>query len=189
MFTPSVQHHGTKYLQPLALTNSCSLGIVFHSIWQWTLDQARKNGTSLDTISHNYGTPVVGETADWWLNDPYKTALQEKHVEEAFANALTQTEIQEGQHGGGAGMTCHMFPGGTGTSSRVVKGHGEEKYTVGVIIQSNYGHTHDLQIGGVPVGKLVLKQKGSPVHQPETGKPSSSAGGKADEGSIVIYLM
>lgn len=144
----------------------------------------------METLSHNYGTPVVGETADWWLNDVYNTALKEENVQQAFANAMTQTEVQEGQHGGGAGMTCHMFPGGTGTASRVVKGHGEERYTVGVIVQSNYGHTHDLQIGGVPVGKLVLKELGSPVHQPETTKaPFTSGGGKADEGSIVIYLM
>ncbi|KAE8452685.1 hypothetical protein EG329_013944 [Mollisiaceae sp. DMI_Dod_QoI] len=168
-----------------------NLGIVFHEIWQWTLEQARKNGTSYETISHNYGTPVVGETADWWMNDAHKTALKAEHVQHAFANAMTQTEVQEGQYGGGAGMTCHMFPGGTGTSSRVVSGHGEEKYTVGVICQSNYGYTSDLQIGGVPIGKLVLKEKGSPVHESPNAKASFSrgGGGKADEGSIVIYLI
>lgn len=176
----------TELIQPLALTNSCSLGIVYHSIWQWIFEQARINGTSVDALGHNYGTPVVGETSDWWLNDCYRTALQEKTVQEAFANALTQTEVQEGQHGGGAGMTCHMFPGGTGTSSRVVKGLGDEEYTVGVIVQSNYGHAPDLQIGGVPIGKLILKEKGHPVHEPPQPK---SSGGKADEGSIVIYLM
>ena len=93
-------------------------------------------------------------------------------------------------------MTCHMFPGGTGTSSRVVKGDegtGKE-YTVGVLVQSNYGHDYDLQIGGVPVGKLILKEreeedkkdKGVGEEKPEVKK---SFGGKADEGSIVIILM
>ncbi|KUJ17178.1 DmpA/ArgJ-like protein [Mollisia scopiformis] len=175
---------------PLALTNSCSLGITFHAIWQWTLAQARKNGTSSEALNHNYATPVVGETSDWWLNDAHQTALEEKHIHEAFANALTQTEVQEGQRGGGAGMTCHFFPGGTGTSSRIVRGHGEKKYTVGVICQSNYGHLPDLQIGGVPIGKLIFKERGSPVHQPEkTQAQLTSGGGKADEGSIVIYLI
>lgn len=138
-------------------------------------------------MSHNYGTPIVGETADWWLNNVHETALQSKHIHEAFANAMTQEEVLEGQNGGGAGMTCHMFPGGTGTSSRVVKGNvgTYEKYTVGVLCQSNYGHTHDLQIAGVPVGKLILKEKGSPVHIKSDAPPS----GKADDGSIVIYLM
>jgi D-aminopeptidase len=163
-----------------------SFGIVFHTIWQWTLKQARENGTSLETLSHNYGTPVVGETADWFLNDVHKSALEAEHVYQAFANALTQEEVQEGQNGGGAGMTCHMFPGGTGTSSRVVKGSGEVKYTVGVICQSNYGHTHDLQVGGVPIGKLILKEKGSTVHMKTH---STQITGKADDGSIVIYLM
>jgi D-aminopeptidase len=162
-----------------------SFGIVFHTIWQWTLKQARENGTSLEILGHNYGTPVVGETADWFLNDVHKSALEAENVHQAFANAMTQEEVQEGQNGGGAGMTCHMFPGGTGTSSRVVKGSGETKYTVGVICQSNYGHTHDLQVGGVPIGKLVLKEKESTVHM----KTETPMTGKADDGSIVIYLM
>ena len=95
--------------------------------------------------------------------------------------AMTQDEIQEGQNGGGAGMTCHQFPGGTGTSSRVVDG----KYTVGVLCQSNYGHTHDLQIAGVPIGKLLL-QKGMTRVQEEY---SNRVGAKTDDGSIVIILM
>lgn len=167
------------------MTNSCSFGIVFHTIWQWTLNHARKNGISLADLSHNYGTPIVGETADWWLNDVYKSPLEAEIVYEAFDKALTQDAVQEGQYGGGAGMTCHMFPGGTGTSSRVVDGTDGKRYTVGIICQSNYGLTYDLQIAGVPMGKLILKEKGSPVHT----RRAESAAGKADDGSIVIYLM
>jgi D-aminopeptidase len=159
-----------------------SFGIVFQSIWEWTLKQARDNGSSLETISHNYGTPIVGETADWFLNDVHNSALNAESVHQAFANAMTQEEILGGQHGGGAGMTCHMFPGGTGTSSRVVKGSGDVIYTVGVIVQSNYGHTYDMQVGGVPMGKLILKEKGTPWRKEKVA-------GKADDGSIVIYLM
>jgi D-aminopeptidase len=95
---------------------------VFHSSWQWTLQQAKKRGASLSDISHNYGTPVVGETADWILNDVYDSTLKEEDVLQAFRNSETQEEVFEGQNGGGAGMTCHMFPAGTGTSSRIVKG-------------------------------------------------------------------
>ncbi|KAH8784195.1 peptidase family S58-domain-containing protein [Hyaloscypha sp. PMI_1271] len=157
-------------------------GTVFQSIWEWTLKQARDNGSSLETISHNYGTPVVGETADWFLNDVYNSALKAESVHQAFANAMTQEEILEGQHGGGAGMTCHMFPGGTGTSSRVVKRSGDVIYTVGVIVQSNYGHTYNMQVGSVPIGKLILKEKGTPWRKEKVA-------GKADDGSIVIYLI
>lgn len=170
---------------PLALTNSVSFGIVFHTIWQWTLKQARDNGSSLETLNHNYGTPVVGETADWMLNDVHNSALEAEDIHQAFANAMTQEEVLEGQNGGGAGMTCHTFPGGTGISSRVVKGGGEGSYTVGVIVQSNYGHTYDMQVGGVPMGKLILKEKGSPL----LTKSEQAVAGKADDGSIVIYLI
>jgi D-aminopeptidase len=165
-----------------------SFGIVFHSIWQWTLQKAKQKGASLPDISHNYGTPVVGETADWILNDVYDSALEEGSVMQAFNNAETQEEVLEGQNGGGAGMTCHMFPAGTGTSSRIVKGGNGETYTIGVIVQSNYGHTRDLQVGGVPIGKLLVKERTSEEEAAIWNIPEGTSG-KADDGSIVIYLM
>lgn len=84
-----------------------------------------------------------------------------------------------------------MFPGGTGTSSRVSKGEGEKVYTTGVLVQSNYGMVQDLHVGGIPMGKLIVKEKGSPVHMPvlKDGKVPEPIGGKADDGSIVIILM
>ncbi|KAG9236812.1 peptidase family S58-domain-containing protein [Amylocarpus encephaloides] len=148
---------------PLALTNSLSFGNVFQGVWEWTLKRVQEKGMSLDDMGHNYGSPVVAETADWWLNDVFKSALSTDNVHDAFAAALTQTEVLEGQNGGGAGMTCHMFPGGTGTSSRVVKGEAKD-YTVGVLVQTNYGHNYDLQIAGLPLGK-------------------------ADDGSIVVFCI
>lgn len=141
----------------------------------------------MNDISHNYGTPIIAETADWYLNDVYDSALKEADVLQAFKNAVTQEEVLEGQNGGGAGMTCHMFPAGTGTSSRLVKktADGDETYTVGVLCQSNYGHTHDLQIGGVPIGELLLKENAGPMPVKQEEKLS----GKADDGSIVVILM
>lgn len=106
-------------------------------------------------------------------------------MRQAFENASTQVEVQEGQHGGGAGMTCHMFPGGTGTSSRLVKGSEGLEYTVGVLVQTNYGLKHDLHIGGVPIGEILFKEEGDEV-KPSNKKPF---GGKGEEGSIVIILM
>jgi len=165
--------------------------MAFHSVWQWTLQRAKEKKLTLSDISHNYGTPVVGETADWYLNDVYDSALKEEDILQAFTNAMTQEEVLEGQNGGGAGMTCHMFPAGTGTSSRIVHGTpdgGGEKYTVGVLCQSNYGHTYDLQIAGVPIGELLIKEGFS---MPALLKPKddTALGGKADDGSIVIILM
>lgn len=165
-----------------------SFGIVFQSIWQWTLQQAKNRDASLNEISHNFGTPVVGETCDWILNDVYDTALKAEDVLQAFSNSETQEEVLEGQNGGGAGMTCHMFPAGTGTSSRIVKGGNGETYTIGVIVQSNYGHTPDLQIGGVPIGKLLVKER-TPEEEAAIWNIPNRGHGKADDGSIVIYLM
>jgi D-aminopeptidase len=156
---------------------------VYSAVWQWVLQRAREKNISSNDVSHNYGTPVVGETADWWLNDVHRSMLDAGHVGQAIRSALTQTEVLEGQHGGGAGMTCHMFPAGTGTSSRVVQGGKEgEIYTVGVLCQSNYGKTYDFQVGGVPIGKLLLEEK---ILEEKNKVPT----GKADDGSIVIILM
>lgn len=157
---------------------------MYHTIWQWVLKTAQEKGKGIDEISHAYGTPIVGETADWHLNNVFDSVLTQENVEDAFKAAMTQTEVLEGQHGGGAGMTCHMFPGGTGTSSRLVKESKEDgrEYTVGVLVQTNYGHNYDLQIGGVPIGKILLKEG---KEEPQSKVPK----GKADDGSIVIILM
>ena len=84
-----------------------------------------------------------------------------------------------------------MFKGGTGTSSRLVKGE-KKDYTVGVIVQSNYGLMHDLIIGGVPVGKILAKEKEEkgelvvPGMKVDSSKPTMD---KAKDGSIVIMIM
>lgn len=143
-------------------------------------------------MGRDYGTPVVGETADWWLNDVYKSTLSIADVEEALEIATSgkQTEVLEGQHGGGAGMTCHQFTAGTGTSSRLVDGEkdGETikgKYTVGVLCQSNYGHKPFLRIGGVPIGQLLMKEDEEAAKKVVDEK----SGGKVGEGSIVIIIL
>ncbi|TKA49839.1 hypothetical protein B0A49_12749 [Cryomyces minteri] len=168
---------------PVALTNSLSVGIVYHTIWQWMIAQSKRKGQDTYNMGRHYGTPVVGETADWALNDIYRSALLPSHVDDALSKALTQDAVQEGQFGGGAGMTCHQFTGGTGTSSRVVKGEAKE-YTVGVLVQSNYGHLGDLRIGGVPIGKLLAREK-------EAGSAAAkqSHPGPGGEGSCVILIF
>jgi len=171
------------------------------------LELAKSQNKSLLQVGRDYGTPVVGETADWWLNDIYSSTLSESHVRYALGIAINggQATVLEGQHGGGAGMTCHEFLGGTGTSSRVVNGEadtdGKEdaekgfvkaKYTVGVLCQSNYGHKKDMCIGGIPIGKLLLKEDEEAAKtadkspEKEGTKPD---GGRVSDGSIVIIIM
>jgi D-aminopeptidase len=127
------------------------------------------------------GIPVVAETLDCILNDVTKSAVEKHHVYEAIESALSNPHppVLEGSHGGGTGMRCHGYKGGTGTSSRIVPGRSEEEtFTVGVLVQANYGWQKDLQIGGVPVGR-ILSQK----------LPTKPVSSKMGEGSIIIVIM
>jgi D-aminopeptidase len=171
------------------------------------LELAKSQNKSLRQLGRDYGTPVVGETADWWLNDVYSSALAESHVRNALGIAMNggQATVLEGQYGGGAGMTCHEFLGGTGTSSRVVNGEADGdgkqgterdivkgKYTVGVLCQSNYGHKKDMRIGGIPIGKLLLKEdEGAAKTQDKATEPKKTMpeGGRVGDGSIVIIIL
>jgi D-aminopeptidase len=166
---------------PLAMTNSVALGKVYDAIWHWSFKRSREAGQSTQELIKNYGAPVIGETCDWYLNDLTIDAVQQQHVYDAFENAKTQSEVFEGSYGGGTGMLCSQFKGGTGTSSRVVPNDaGDKDYTVGVIVQTNHGLKQDLQIGGVPIGALLMKEDGKSIDQlPEAGLG----------GSILVYII
>src|SRR5262249_18295499 len=103
----------------------------------------------LDTWS----LPVVAETYDGYLNDVNGLHVKETHVFEALEKA-TAGPVGEGNVGGGTGMICHGFKGGTGTASRKT----EEGFTIGVLVQANHGSRKRLTIAGVPVGQ-ELDQK------------------------------
>ncbi|KAK4507526.1 hypothetical protein PRZ48_001261 [Zasmidium cellare] len=185
---------------PVGFTNSLSLGSVFNGIWDWVLDQQDAMGwSSLDKARH-YGTPVVGETADWLVNSVLRESrLGGEEIKKCFEGLRNLEDggvVQEGQFGGGAGMTCHHHAGGTGTSSRKVGGGegSEREYTLGVLVQSNYGHLIDLNIGGVPVGKILLKDREKDNPSPSTDQGTdvhapSEQGGRTDAGSILILLI
>jgi len=95
--------------------------------------------------------PVSAETCDEYLNDINGQHVTEEHVLAACDNACGGP-VAEGNVGGGTGMICYEFKGGTGTASRrcTIKG---ETYTTGVLVQANFGARHDLSIRGVPVGR------------------------------------
>ena len=95
--------------------------------------------------------PVVAETWDGWLSDPDFFPLTETEAREAYEAAATGP-VAEGAVGGGTGMICHEFKGGIGTSSRVVESK-SGFYTVGVLVQANYGRRDDLRVDGFPVGR------------------------------------
>jgi D-aminopeptidase len=137
---------------PVMITNTHSVGVVRDAVIAWQL----KYGTSLP-LDDWWSLPVVAETWDGYLND-----INGFHVTTADANAAMQDAhggaIAEGNVGGGTGMICFEFKGGTGTASRKLP----DKlggYTVGVLVQCNFGTRHLLRIAGVPVGYEITGQK------------------------------
>ncbi|KAH8703499.1 peptidase family S58-domain-containing protein [Talaromyces proteolyticus] len=166
---------------PIAITNSISIGKVYDAIYSWMFDLAKQNQESFEETFRNIGIPVVGETLDCVLNDVTKSAVEKSHVYQAIESALSDPPLPvlEGSYGGGTGMRCHGYKGGTGTSSRIVPGRSDdETFTVGVLVQANYGHQRDLQIGGVPVGRILSEKK-----------PTEPVSSKFGEGSIIIVIM
>ena len=134
---------------PIMITNTNSVGEVRQAVLKWFVDTDWYQGEEWW-----YTYPVVAETYDGFLNDIYGFHVKEKHVLEAIANAKGG-HIAEGNVGGGTGMMCLGFKGGTGTSSRVVQIK-DSTYTVGALVQANFGTRNSLTIAGVPVG-LELK--------------------------------
>ncbi|MBI4541193.1 MAG: P1 family peptidase [Gemmatimonadetes bacterium] len=162
---------------PIMLTNTLSVGIVHHAVIRWGIE---KGGEGLPFLA---GIPMVAETYDGRLND-----IAGQHVTEADAIRAIEGArggpVAEGNVGGGTGMICYEFKGGIGTSSRVVEVDGE-RYTVGALVQCNYGYRHQLRIAGVPVGREIPEPM--PQHDGRelgTG-PSGSETGSSVQGSAL----
>ena len=133
---------------PILITNTSSVGTVRDAALKW-MDEHKYYDTTQGLFWYSY--PVVAETWDGVLNDINGFHVKPEHVWQAMEKASTGI-VEEGAVGGGTGMICHGFKGGIGTSSRVIdkKSGG---YTVGVLVQANYGARSQLTIAGVPVGK------------------------------------
>src|SRR6266511_96175 len=110
-----------------------------------------------------WALPVVGETYDGFLNDIRGQHVTAEHVRAALQGASGEA-VEEGSVGGGTGMICHGFKGGIGTSSREADG-----YTVGVLVQANYGRRSRFRVDGVPVGKLIGDRVPEPQRPDEAG--------------------
>jgi len=145
---------------PIGLTNTHSVGVVRDAIIQWQVKHASKPEIW-------WSLPVVAETWDGWLNDINGFHVKPEHVFAALDSAAGGP-VAEGSVGGGAGMICHEFKGGIGTSSRVTAA----SHTVGVLVQANYGLRGQLRIAGAPVGREI----------PEGARR------RAETGSIIIVI-
>lgn len=128
---------------PILITNTHSVGTVRDAVIAWRVKH--------DQLNQPWSLPVVAETWDGFLNDINGFHVKETHVFEALESATTG-RVAEGNVGGGTGMICHEFKGGIGTASRKL-GEKAGSYTVGVLVQCNYGLRNQLRIAGVPVGR------------------------------------
>ncbi len=146
---------GTTWLEdsgfldgPVMITNTHSVGVVRDAVIAWRIKHAPP-----DANGYSWSLPVVAETADDDLNDMNGFHVKPEHVFHALDSAHFGP-VEEGNVGGGTGMICNEFKGGIGTSSRVLdpKFGG---YTVGVLVQCNYGRRDQLRIAGVPVGREI----------------------------------
>jgi D-aminopeptidase len=154
---------------PIGITNTHSVGVVRDTIIQWQVEHR--------TIFQGWSCPLVTETADGWLNDINAFFVKPEHVLAALRSA-TSGPIGEGNVGGGTGMLCYEFKGGTGTASRKLP----EKlggWTVGALAQTNFGRRFQLTIAGVPVGQHL---------KDNTIWTSGENPFKQDDGSLIVIL-
>lgn len=138
---------GGYFLSPICLSNTHAVGICHHATTRWMIEQYRESFQQ----EHLWSMPVIAETYDGVLNDINGMHVREEHVLAAIRSAQSGA-IAEGNVGGGTGMICYEFKGGTGTSSRIVQ-LDENAYHVGALVQANHGIRDWLTILGVPIGK------------------------------------
>ncbi|MDP9065695.1 MAG: P1 family peptidase [Pseudomonadota bacterium] len=169
---------GTAYIDekgsidgPIVLTNTHSVGVVRDAVIAWRIQHGEP-----DSGGYYWSLPVVAETDDGYLNDINGFHVHPDHVNAALDSAHAGP-VAEGNVGGGTGMICHEFKCGIGTSSRQTSIDGQ-RYTVGVLVQANYGIRQTLRIAGAPVGAQLTQHR----------VLSEAVPPKSDTGSIIIVV-
>ncbi|MDR2156178.1 MAG: P1 family peptidase [Clostridiales Family XIII bacterium] len=164
---------------PLMITNTNSVGVVRDTVSKWMLDNGFyypmvEGGRPIEGVGYFY--PTVGETWDGTLNDTNGFHVKAAHALEALENAKPGP-VAEGNVGGGTGMQCHEFKGGTGTASRVLTKE-QGGFTVGALVQANHGFRAHFEILGVPMADKI---KGcDPILNSLAPKPGT--------GSVIVAL-
>jgi L-aminopeptidase/D-esterase-like protein len=156
---------------PVMITNTHSVGVVRDAVIQWRVAHG-----NADTSGYWWSLPVVGETWDGWLNDVNGFHVKPEHAISAL-NTAAGGRVQEGSVGGGTGMICNGYKGGIGTSSRKLADT-DGGFTIGVLVQCNYGTRQNLRIAGINVGREIE------APEPYTFMPSDIA----ERGSIIVVV-
>src|SRR6202158_504568 len=157
---------------PVMITNTHSVGVVRDAVVQWRVAHGQP-----DPTGYWWSLPVVAETWDGWLNDINGFHVKAEHAFHAIDSAKSGP-VEEGNVGGGAGMICHEYKGGIGPSSRKIDSK-TGAFTVGVLVQCNYGSRANLRIAGVPVGKEI----------PEDRAYASTAFDQLGRGSLIVVVV
>ncbi|WP_449282622.1 DmpA family aminopeptidase [Leucobacter sp.] len=164
---------------PIAITNSHAVGAVHRGIDRWMAEHHPAAAAA-------WMLPVVGETWDGYLNSINADTVRPEHAAEAL-DAAASGPVAEGNTGGGTGMNCYGFKGGTGTASRVVRS-GEQGWTVGVLLQANFGSRKELRIAGRPLGPA--SQAPNPMETSGWFAREAGAGAVAapGAGSVIVVV-
>ena len=156
-----------EFSGPIVLTGSGSVGVAHASVQSW---YARRTGGA-PKATFLFALPVIAETFDGDLNDTFGQHIKADHVLRALEGARNGP-VDEGSVGGGTGMVAYGFKAGIGTSSRDVV-VGGRTYTVGALVQANYGDREQMIIAGVPIGHQLAP---------------SNVGERATDGSIIVII-
>jgi L-aminopeptidase/D-esterase-like protein len=156
---------------PVMITNTHSVGVVRDAVIRW-----RVNAAPPDASGYWWSLPVVAETYDGYLNDINGFHVTAQHVFAALDSARGGP-VPEGSVGGGTGMVCYGFKGGIGTASRKLDA-GQGGYTVGVLVQANFGRRAQLMVAGVPVGQEI----------PPAAARAALEDSAGERGSIIIVV-
>lgn len=168
---------------PVMITNTHSVGVVHDAVIEWIVEKGR---------AFDWSLPVVAETWDGGLNDINGFHVTRAHALAAIDGARTGP-VAEGNVGGGTGMVCNQFKGGTGTASRRVLVL-SQAYSVGVLVQCNYGGRPRLAVAGVPVGSEIRDLLPCYSRLPDgtwAGEPRCETGAgedTGDQGSIIVVV-
>jgi D-aminopeptidase len=167
---------------PVMITNTHSVGVVHDAVIEWVVAQGK---------SFDWSLPVVAETWDGGLNDINGFHVTRAHTLAAL-NGARGGPVAEGNVGGGTGMVCHQFKGGTGTASRRIAVLGRS-WTVGVLVQCNYGGRGRFAVAGVPVGREIpdLLPCYAPLPDGSFAGPTHCGSGGTDlgdRGSIIVVV-
>ncbi len=176
--TNSEQIHEMGFIEgPIMLTNTWNVPRVADAVIDWSIERNKSMGVDTWGIS-----PIVAETSDMYLNDVRGRHVNREHVFHAIDTAAGGA-VAEGAVGGGTGMVCYDFKGGIGTASRKLP----DKlggYTVGVLVQSNFGWRPQLTIDGVPIGRELMQYK--PLRRKSEHPPELRRA--VDGGSVIVVI-